>query len=508
MKNLSKNQRLSAFCASVFGATLVVLCQFSGTYAQEWESQNTPRATAAPAPNVTRNKVIQASNVSERIIQTRTPVTSIPYDSSDESFVLTTENSGTGNASRRNRPNPIRLAQASQDDNLSSDNLLDLPDSGGSGDLFPDTGKEFDADYDSGYSENLPGMTDSENNTGGINGFNLDPSSSTGTEDESDTTVSGSGFDIFNDEEMSNVGESRLDTDIDTEEDEPPINVFPSPPRETPRENQRGNYGSTSPGIPNGPDQQNRTKYLAPTEIPFEDINGGFKLDPGILETENTDPSPPPPQDDTPIFGPPSGTKRKPGGTPEVRPGGTRPEVKDPKIDTTVKPPFPKPVLPNGATPPGESVKPKPDITVTTPDGGITSGEIIGGGTGIGEPWQGIDPDILTQPIPGVTDTRPFGKTYQKKSFEKCQVGPQFAFNDEYGFDSPILPCYSLCVENPTAPLISLGVSATGTDLLGYLRYDCPPVRPYGWLFDNMTIFGGGTGFGSRSGSVEEKSFG
>ncbi|MGL6225369.1 MAG: DUF6666 family protein [Thermoguttaceae bacterium] len=89
---------------------------------------------------------------------------------------------------------------------------------------------------------------------------------------------------------------------------------------------------------------------------------------------------------------------------------------------------------------------------------------------------------------------------------DSCQIGPPIVFYDQ--------DCRNLGMPgfawdwNPSAPLFSLGTMPTGTDFFGYPKaVDCA-VRPYGWLFDNMTLFAGGTSFGSQAGPITEENFG
>ncbi len=91
-----------------------------------------------------------------------------------------------------------------------------------------------------------------------------------------------------------------------------------------------------------------------------------------------------------------------------------------------------------------------------------------------------------------------------------CTIGPPINFADGYDCGSEFgnfCNFGNLFIEDPQAPFLQLGPLG-GTDFLGYPRFDSYPERPFGWLFDNMTLFLGGTGFGNRYDPIDERSFG
>lgn len=80
-------------------------------------------------------------------------------------------------------------------------------------------------------------------------------------------------------------------------------------------------------------------------------------------------------------------------------------------------------------------------------------------------------------------------------------------FMDQYGWHPEVAPFADFFVEDPCAPMFGLGISH-GKDIFGYETNYRLTERPYGWLFDNMQVFVGGSGFGVRHGEIDEKSFG
>ena len=125
-------------------------------------------------------------------------------------------------------------------------------------------------------------------------------------------------------------------------------------------------------------------------------------------------------------------------------------------------------------------------------------------------PVEPVEPTYPPRPeTDGPATSMPeFGKrqpTAAKRYFQDCNIGRDMMFADQYGAPIEITPFLGFFVENPHAPLFDFGGS--GLDFFGYPR-DCPPVRPCGWLFDNMEIFFGTSGFGLRSDDIEETSFG
>jgi hypothetical protein len=78
-------------------------------------------------------------------------------------------------------------------------------------------------------------------------------------------------------------------------------------------------------------------------------------------------------------------------------------------------------------------------------------------------------------------------------------------FQDQYDCPVEMMPLAGFFVDNPCAPLFDFGGS--DTDFFGYPR-GCPPARPCGWLFDNMEVFAGGSGFGVRTDDIKETNFG
>ena len=105
------------------------------------------------------------------------------------------------------------------------------------------------------------------------------------------------------------------------------------------------------------------------------------------------------------------------------------------------------------------------------------------------------------------TDLSDYGKPQAKSTkrfFRDCNVGRDMMFADQYGYPIEIAPFAGFFIEKPCAPLFDFGGS--GIDFFGYQRH-CPPVRPCGWLFDNMEVFAGTSGFGLRSDDIEETSF-
>ena len=107
-----------------------------------------------------------------------------------------------------------------------------------------------------------------------------------------------------------------------------------------------------------------------------------------------------------------------------------------------------------------------------------------------------------------VEDFQPKLFTRKHQKVNGCAVGPQFAFQGPYDHCTEFAPFGGFFIENPGTPIFDLGIGATGTDFFGYPQMGYCTERPYGWLFDNMEVFVGVSGFGNRSGSVNEKSFG
>ena len=108
-------------------------------------------------------------------------------------------------------------------------------------------------------------------------------------------------------------------------------------------------------------------------------------------------------------------------------------------------------------------------------------------------------------PTPITANDLAYGKRRGKRCFQDCGVGPAMAFGDQCEYPIEIAPFAGFLVEDPYARIIDLG--GCGIDFYGYPR-DCPSGRPYGWLFDNMEVFAGANGFGTRSGKIDETSFG
>ncbi|MCL2304279.1 MAG: hypothetical protein FWC43_02935 [Planctomycetaceae bacterium] len=150
-------------------------------------------------------------------------------------------------------------------------------------------------------------------------------------------------------------------------------------------------------------------------------------------------------------------------------------------IPPLVPPPKPKPPIPDfpKRTPPKESVEPVEPAFPTLP---------------------------IDEPVARPLDNGKSRTTPTKRYFRDCNVGRDMGFEDQCGsYPIEIAPFAGLFIENPYAPLFDLGGS--GVDFFGYQR-GCPPVRPYGWLFDNMEVFAGTSGFGLRCDDIEETSFG
>ena len=126
------------------------------------------------------------------------------------------------------------------------------------------------------------------------------------------------------------------------------------------------------------------------------------------------------------------------------------------------------------------------------------------------EPVEPPYPPLQPEIDEATPDTLNYGKPRTKsvkRYFQDCNIGQDMMFADQYGYGCPIeiAPFAGFFIENPYAPLFDFGGS--GIDFFGYQR-DCPPARPCGWLFDNMEVFAGTSGFGFRSDTIEETSFG
>ncbi len=111
-------------------------------------------------------------------------------------------------------------------------------------------------------------------------------------------------------------------------------------------------------------------------------------------------------------------------------------------------------------------------------------------------------PQPTTEPMPPVS---PGKQRPARRGFQDCGVGPAMMFEDHCGYPPEIAPFNGIFVEKPYAPLFDFGGS--GVDFFGY-EQGCGPVRPCGWLFDNMEVFIGANGFGLESGPLNETSFG
>lgn len=96
----------------------------------------------------------------------------------------------------------------------------------------------------------------------------------------------------------------------------------------------------------------------------------------------------------------------------------------------------------------------------------------------------------------------------RSRNEEPCVIGPPVAFWDQYGGGPEFAPISGFGVENPCAPLFAFDFAGYGKDPFSFSPIRCDSGRPYGWLFDDMSLFVGGTGFGGRTGALEEKSFG
>jgi len=127
------------------------------------------------------------------------------------------------------------------------------------------------------------------------------------------------------------------------------------------------------------------------------------------------------------------------------------------------------------------------------------------------EPTQQYPPSRRSTgdiPVTGPsTDPLDYGKrpARAKRFFRDCDIGRDMVYQDHYGYPVELVPLAGFFIENPYAPLLDFG--GGNIDFFGYPR-DCPTGRPYGWLFDNMEVFVGTSGFGTRSDDIEDTSFG